>query len=178
MSFDTLLVANRGEIARRVIRGAHEMGIRCVAVYLDADADAPVVQDADESVRLATSYLDGAAILQAALATGAGAVHPGYGFLSENAEFAAQVSDAGLAWVGLNGQPVVWLCSGGTSVPACGMRMLSTGWPNRGNSPISGSLLRIRVKRGACSTVRRLTCSPIVARRSSIYAGATVVWWF
>ena len=98
--FDTLLVANRGEIARRVMAGAHQMGIRCVAVYVDADADAPFVRDADESVRLATSYLDGAAILQAAQATGAGAIHPGYGFLSENAEFAAQTTAAGLVWVG------------------------------------------------------------------------------
>jgi propionyl-CoA carboxylase alpha chain len=100
MSFDTLLVANRGEIARRIIRSAHAMGIRCVAVYVDSDADAPFVRDADEAVRLETSYLDAAAILEAARATGAAAVHPGYGFLSENAAFAAQVGDAGLVWVG------------------------------------------------------------------------------
>ncbi len=100
MSFDTLLVANRGEIARRVIRGAHEMGIRCVAVYVDADANAPFVQDADEAVRLPGSYLDGKDILEAALATGAGAIHPGYGFLSENASFATDVAAAGIAWVG------------------------------------------------------------------------------
>ncbi len=100
MSFAKLLVANRGEIARRIIRSAHDMGIACVAVYVDADADAPFVQDADESVRLETSYLDGAAILAAAKATGAGAVHPGYGFLSENTGFAADVSAAGIAWVG------------------------------------------------------------------------------
>ena len=100
MSFDTLLIANRGEIARRIIRSAHEMGIRCVAVYVDADADAPFVADADEAVRLDGSYLDGDAILEAAKATGAGAVHPGYGFLSENADFARKVSDAGIQWVG------------------------------------------------------------------------------
>ncbi|MCP4038853.1 MAG: ATP-grasp domain-containing protein [bacterium] len=100
MSFTTLLVANRGEIARRVIRSAHEMGIRCVAVYTDPDADAPFVRDADEAVRLETSYLDGAAVLAAASATGAGAIHPGYGFLSENAGFAAEVIAAGLSWVG------------------------------------------------------------------------------
>ena len=100
MSFTTLLVANRGEIARRIIRSAHDMGIRCVAVYVDADADAPFVLDADEAVRLETAYLDAAAILEAARATGAGAVHPGYGFLSENADFAAQVSAAGMVWVG------------------------------------------------------------------------------
>jgi len=100
VSFTTLLIANRGEIARRVIRSAHLMGIRCVAVYVDADADAPFVADADEAVRLSTSYLDGEAILEAARATGAGAIHPGYGFLSENAAFASEVAAAGLAWVG------------------------------------------------------------------------------
>ncbi|MBW2373855.1 MAG: ATP-grasp domain-containing protein, partial [Deltaproteobacteria bacterium] len=100
MSFTTLLVANRGEIARRVIRSAHAMGIRCVAVYVDADADAPFVADADEALRLPGSYLDGKAILDAARASGADAVHPGYGFLSENAGFAADVIAAGLAWVG------------------------------------------------------------------------------
>ena len=100
MSFSTLLVANRGEIARRVIRGARAMGIRTVAVYVDADADAPFVADADEAVRLPGSYLDGKAILEAAQATGAGAIHPGYGFLSENAAFAGDVTAAGLAWVG------------------------------------------------------------------------------
>jgi len=100
MSFDALLVANRGEIARRVMRSARAMGIRCVAVYVDADAAAPHVADADEAVRLPTSYLDGKAILDAARASGAGAIHPGYGFLSENAAFAADVIAAGLIWVG------------------------------------------------------------------------------
>jgi len=100
VSFSTLLVANRGEIARRVIRSAHDMGIRCVAVYTAADAGAPFVQDADEAVRLPGSYLDGKAILEAARAAGAGAIHPGYGFLSENAGFAADVIAAGLVWVG------------------------------------------------------------------------------
>jgi propionyl-CoA carboxylase alpha chain len=100
VSFTTLLVANRGEIARRVIRGAHGMGIRCVAVYVDADAAAPFVADADLAVRLPGSYLDGKAILEAAHTAGAGAIHPGYGFLSENAGFAADVIAAGLAWVG------------------------------------------------------------------------------
>lgn len=76
------------------------MGLHCVAVYVDADAEAPFVQDADEAVRLESSYLDGAAILAAAKATGAGAIHPGYGFLSENAGFARDVAAAGIAWVG------------------------------------------------------------------------------
>lgn len=100
MSFTTLLVANRGEIARRIFRSAHAMGIRCVAVYVDVDADAPHVCDADEAVRLSTSYLDGDAILEAARITGATAIHPGYGFLSENAAFATHVIAAGLTWVG------------------------------------------------------------------------------
>ena len=69
MSFSTLLVANRGEIARRVIRTAREMGIRCVAVYVDDDASAPFLKDADEALRLSGSYLDGKAILEAAVAT-------------------------------------------------------------------------------------------------------------
>jgi propionyl-CoA carboxylase alpha chain len=100
VSMTTLLIANRGEIARRVIRSAQEMGIHCVAVYVDADADAPFVADADEAVRLPESYLDSGSILEAARATGAQAIHPGYGFLSENADFAKQVTAAGLAWVG------------------------------------------------------------------------------
>ncbi|MDP7431092.1 MAG: biotin carboxylase N-terminal domain-containing protein [Myxococcota bacterium] len=100
MSFTTLLVANRGEIARRVIRSAQDMGVRCVAVYVDADTGAPFVGEADEAVRLENSYLDAPGLLEAARATGAGAVHPGYGFLSENAGFASDVIEAGLAWVG------------------------------------------------------------------------------
>ncbi len=100
MKIETLLVANRGEIARRIIRSAHEMGIRCVAVYVDADADAPFVRDADEAVRLESSYLDIAAVLDAAKTTAAHAVHPGYGFLSENADFATGVAAEGMAWVG------------------------------------------------------------------------------
>ena len=97
---ESLLVANRGEIARRVFASARSMGIRCVAVFVDADQDAPFVVDADEAVRLSTTYLDGAAIIAAALAAGADAIHPGYGFLSENAGFAASVINAGLTWVG------------------------------------------------------------------------------
>jgi len=100
VSITTLLVANRGEIARRVIRSAHEMGIHCVAVYVEADANAPFVVDAGEAVRLPKSYLDGKSILEAAVKTGAQAIHPGYGFLSENAEFARNVIAAGIAWVG------------------------------------------------------------------------------
>ena len=99
-AFNSVLVANRGEIARRVFRTAREMGLRCVAVYVDADALAPHVSEADEAVRLETSYLDGASIIAAAQSAGAEAIHPGYGFLSENADFAREVLAAGLVWVG------------------------------------------------------------------------------
>ena len=103
--FSTLLVANRGEIARRIIRTARAMGIRTVAVYSDADADLPFVREADVAVLLgaaapAESYRNTERILQAAKETGAEAIHPGYGFLSENAEFARAVQGAGLIWVG------------------------------------------------------------------------------
>jgi propionyl-CoA carboxylase alpha chain len=96
----TLLVANRGEIARRVFRTARAMGIRCVAVYADADAGASFLGDADEAVRLAEGYLDASGVIDAARLTGADAIHPGYGFLSENAAFAQAVIDAGITWVG------------------------------------------------------------------------------
>ena len=103
----SLLIANRGEIACRVIRTARAMGIRTIAVYSDADADALHVREADEAVHIGPSaaresYLVGERILAAAQQTGAEAIHPGYGFLSENSGFAQSVIDAGLVWVGPN----------------------------------------------------------------------------
>jgi len=100
-----LLIANRGEIACRVMRTARQMGIATVAVYSDADAKALHVRSADEAVHIgpspaAESYLVGDKIIAAAKQTGADAIHPGYGFLSENADFAQDVIDAGLIWVG------------------------------------------------------------------------------
>ncbi|ALG60157.1 MULTISPECIES: acetyl/propionyl/methylcrotonyl-CoA carboxylase subunit alpha [Citromicrobium] len=100
-----LLIANRGEIACRIIRTSREMGIATVAVYSDADAKALHVRSADEAVHIgpspaAESYLVGEKIIAAAKQTGAQAIHPGYGFLSENADFAQAVKDAGLIWVG------------------------------------------------------------------------------
>ncbi|MBI5495142.1 MAG: biotin carboxylase [Deltaproteobacteria bacterium] len=103
--FQKILVANRGEIARRVVRTARRLGVKTVAVHSDADAGALFVRDADEAVRIGPpppreSYLNVAAILAAARDTGAQAIHPGYGFLSENAAFATEVARAGLVFIG------------------------------------------------------------------------------
>jgi propionyl-CoA carboxylase alpha chain len=101
----TLLVANRGEIACRIMRSAHAMGIACVAVHSDADADSPHVEAADLAVRLpgvapSETYLSSALLIDAAARSGADAIHPGYGFLSESGDFARVVAAAGLVWVG------------------------------------------------------------------------------
>ena len=105
MSFDTVLIANRGAIATRIIRTARAMGLRTVAVYSEADAGSLHVSAADMAVCIgpgpaAQSYLNGAAILAVAKETGAGAIHPGYGFLAENAEFAESCAAAGIAFIG------------------------------------------------------------------------------
>jgi acetyl-CoA carboxylase biotin carboxylase subunit len=108
--FESLLVANRSEIARRVIRTARALGIRTVAVHSSADAELPFVAEADEAVELsgppAQAYRDSHQLLDAARRTGAVAVHPGYGFLSEDAGFARAVRDAGLAWVGPSAEAI------------------------------------------------------------------------
>ena len=103
--FSSVLIANRGEIARRVIRTARRMGVKAIAVYSDADASLPYVAEADEAVYIgasapAQSYLDSAALIDVARRTGAAAVHPGYGFLAESPGFAAAVIEAGLTWIG------------------------------------------------------------------------------
>ena len=100
MTFHKLLIANRGEIACRIIRSAHEMGITCVAVYVEADTNSPYVKQADQAIKLKENYLDGKEIIEAALSCGAQAIHPGYGFLSENAKFSRDVTKSGLIWVG------------------------------------------------------------------------------
>jgi 3-methylcrotonyl-CoA carboxylase alpha subunit len=102
---ESLLIANRGEIARRIIRTARALSVRTIAVHSDVDAEMPFVREADEAVMIGpaparASYLHGTKILEAARMTGAAAIHPGYGFLSENAEFAQAVQAAGLVWVG------------------------------------------------------------------------------
>src|SRR6476620_5727373 len=103
--FEKVLIANRGEIARRVIRTCKRLGIQTVAVYSEADAEAPHVSEADEAVLVGPapakdSYLNVEAILAAIAKTGAKAVHPGYGFLSEKSSFARAVADAGVVFVG------------------------------------------------------------------------------
>ena len=100
-----VLIANRGEIARRILRTCRDLGIATVAVHSDADARAPFVREADLAVRLpgdapGETYLRGDLIIAAARAAGADAIHPGYGFLSENAAFAHSVQTAGLTWIG------------------------------------------------------------------------------
>ena len=100
MTFHKLLIANRGEIACRIIKTAHEMGISCVAVYTEADTNSLFVRMADEAVKLSDTYLNGKEIIAAAEQTGAQAIHPGYGFLSENAQFSRDVIKASLIWVG------------------------------------------------------------------------------
>ena len=101
MIFNSILIANRGEIACRIIKTAKEMGIRSIAVYVDADKDSLFVKQADESIRLEDGgYLDGDQIINAAKMSGAQAIHPGYGFLSENASFARIVKKEKLIWVG------------------------------------------------------------------------------
>ncbi|WOJ92125.1 acetyl-CoA carboxylase biotin carboxylase subunit [Congregibacter variabilis] len=128
--FDSVLVANRGEIAVRVIRSAQAAGYRTIAVYSEADVDAPHVALADEAVFIGPapakeSYLDPARILDAAARTGAQAIHPGYGFLSENADFAAACADAGLVFIGPSAEAIELM----GNKAAAKRRMLDAGVP-------------------------------------------------
>jgi acetyl-CoA carboxylase biotin carboxylase subunit len=103
--FDTLLIANRGEIALRILKAAKDLGLKTVCIYSQADAQAPYLESADQTICIGpaaarNSYLNADAIVLAALQAGAGAIHPGYGFLSENARFAEAIAEAGLVFVG------------------------------------------------------------------------------
>jgi len=106
MTIKTLLVANRGEITRRIFRTAKSMGIVCIAVYTDADSNEPFVKEADKAIRLSTNYLDQKEIIDSARRTGSDAIHPGYGFLSENASFAKAVKEEGIIWIGPSSEAI------------------------------------------------------------------------
>lgn len=137
----SVLVANRGEIACRVFRTCAELGIRTVAVYSDADEDALHARVADAAVRLpgaspAETYLRGDLIVKAALAAGADAVHPGYGFLSENADFARAVADAGLTWIGPPPEAIEAMASKTRAKELMGIEPLKTGDLTAGDLPV------------------------------------------
>ncbi|WP_020109678.1 biotin carboxylase N-terminal domain-containing protein [Nocardia sp. 348MFTsu5.1] len=149
----SVLVANRGEIARRVFATCRRLGIGTVAVYSDPDSGAPHVGEADVAVRLpgntsAETYLDAAKVIAAALAAGADAVHPGYGFLSENAEFAQAVLDAGLTWIGPDPAAIVAM---GSKVNAKAM-MSQAGVPTLDNldpATVTADQLPVLIKASA-----------------------------
>ncbi|MEV6699859.1 biotin carboxylase N-terminal domain-containing protein [Streptomyces sp. NPDC051453] len=137
----SVLVANRGEIACRVFRTCAELGIRTVAVYSDADEDALHARAADVAVRLpgaspAETYLRGDLIVKAALAAGADAVHPGYGFLSENADFARAVADAGLTWIGPPPEAIEAMASKTRAKELMGVEPLKTADIAAGDLPV------------------------------------------
>ncbi|MFD0028145.1 acetyl/propionyl/methylcrotonyl-CoA carboxylase subunit alpha [Streptomyces sp. NPDC055059] len=137
----SVLVANRGEIACRVFRTCAELGIRTVAVYSDADEDVLHARVADAAVRLpgaspAETYLRGDLIVKAALAAGADAVHPGYGFLSENADFARAVADAGLTWIGPPPEAIEAMASKTRAKELMGIEPLKTGDITAGDLPV------------------------------------------
>ena len=142
-SIRTLLVANRGEVARRVFRTCRELGIRTVAVYSPPDAGAPFVAEADAAVPLdgVRGYLDVAQILAAAEATGADAVHPGWGFLAENAPFAEACMKAGLIWVG---PPPEAMEAMGSKIEARRRCRPGRSWRSRPGTPSRGGRRRRR----------------------------------
>ncbi|WP_456696556.1 acetyl/propionyl/methylcrotonyl-CoA carboxylase subunit alpha [Aeromicrobium sp. P5_D10] len=149
----SILVANRGEIARRVFRTCRDLGISTVAVFSDADASAPFVGEADVAVRLpgeapTETYLRGDLIIAAALKAGADAIHPGYGFLSENAQFARDVNAAGLTWIGPTPEAIVAM---GDKIRAKEL-MFDAGVPQLGQlepEALTGSEMPVLVKAAA-----------------------------
>ena len=148
--FETILVANRGEIARRVIRTAQQMGVKAVAVYSEADARALHVREADDAILLgaappAESYLDSVKVIEAARQSGAQAIHPGYGFLSENARFAEAVVEAGLVWIGPSPECITAM---GDKINARNL-MESAGVPVAAGTPEPISDVEVAVAEGA-----------------------------
>ena len=116
MTFHKLLIANRGEIALRIIRTCKEMNIKTVAVYSTADAESLHVKQADEAIRLSDSYLNSKEIIAAAKTTGAQAIHPGYGFLSENAKFSKLCKEHNIKFIGASSQVILHFRSSHPSV--------------------------------------------------------------
>jgi propionyl-CoA carboxylase alpha chain len=158
----SLLVANRGEIAIRVARTARAMGMRTVAVFVDADEHAPHVSVLDEAVRLPGTYLDADAIVAAALHAGADAIHPGYGFLSENAAFAAAVIDAGLIWVGPTPQAIAAMgdkLAAKTIAATAGVPMLASS-PDPADASTVGFPLIVKAAAGGGGKGMRLVHDP------------------
>lgn len=161
-AFSSVLVANRGEIARRVFRTARSMGLGCVAVYVDADADEPFAAEADRAVRLSTGYLDGKVIVAAAVASGAGAIHPGYGFLSENAAFARSVAEAGLTWVGPTPEVIEAMgdkLTARAAAAAAGLAVLPSSSDAADSAPVGFPLL-VKATAGGGGKGMRLVADP------------------
>ena len=122
---EKVLIANRGEIAVRIARTLKRLGIESVAVFSDADRHALHVQSCDQAVyigpsQVAASYLNADALIQGAKTTGANAIHPGYGFLSESADFAQQVQDAGLIWIGPSPNSILAMGDKAQAIPRIG----------------------------------------------------------
>jgi len=173
--FTKVLVANRGEIALRVMRSAKALGYQTVAVYSRADADAQHVAQADEAVCIgdalpAQSYLNIAAVIDAAKSSGADAVHPGYGFLAENADFAQACADAGLVFIGPSAAAIRSMgdkAGAKTLMQAAGVPCIP------GYQGEEQSAARLAQEAQAIGSARSRICSPVAKRA---VGGAECVW--
>ena len=173
--FSTVLVANRGEIAVRVLQAAREAGLGSVAVYSDADAGSLHVEVADEAVHisgetLADTYLNSEAIISAALSSGADAVHPGYGFLSERSDFASAVADAGLVWIG---PPAEAISTMGDKISARIKMIEQTIWEHWRHVPLEWDILCCSrpvpaVEEKECEQYRSQRCSGLSTRQPRV----------